>query len=747
MKKPVLTKVAQVTNPRVAAMERILAEFPAELIVLPQWVLWKLEERDGRSTKIPYQTNGLKAGSTNSETWSDFQKVMAAYVGKADFSGVGFVFSPDDPYVGIDLDKCRDPVTGVVEPWAVAVLERISTYTELSPSGTGFHMIGKGKLPAAGRRKGQVEMYDSSRYFTVTGDRYGQSSSDAADIQASLTDLHAEVLGKVPKPVKMRPAATAQTSAASSGPHPATDQAVLDHILASRDAHTFKEFQAGNWAALGYPSQSEGDLAVAGMLARYAGPHPEQIDRLFRGTGMMRDKWDEARGANTYGEMTIAKALENAAADDAAAAFVAQMNERYAVIQNGSQVKILVEEQGDAKFGLLTRSDFDLLTSNTPSPQEKKSAANVWLRSPARREYGGVIFQPGDAVSGKYNLWRGFSVKAQPGACSLFWKFVREAICAGSAEIYDYVRRYFAHMVQRPWERPEVAIVLRGGQGTGKNTFVDAMGSLVKQHFFEVSSIDQLTGRFNAHLRNIILLHANEATWGGNKSESGKLKAMITDNTIPVEMKGQDILHIDNYLRLVVSSNESWPVPVDADDRRFLILDVSPVFKQDTFFFGALHAELAAGGREALMHDLQTDDLTGFSPRNKPATPFGADMKIRSADSPTRWLYEALSDNAWPHNGLPIFAGSNASAAWPKNALAEDYQHWCRSMSERFPVARDQFLKRIRELLGASMADSRPSASAGQPRAREVVLASIEDCREAFAVNAGIDGAVVWDAI
>lgn len=745
MKKPVLTKVAQVTNPRVAAMERVLAEFPAELIVLPQWVLWKLEERDGRRTKIPYQPNGMKAGSTSSETWSDFQTVMEAFVKNSNYSGVGFVFSPDDPYVGIDLDKCRDPVTGVVEPWAVAVLDRISTYTELSPSGTGFHLIGKGKLPAAGRRKGQVEMYDSGRYFTVTGDRYGQSSSDAADIQASLTALHAEVLGKVPKPVKMQPATTAHTSATSSGSHPATDQAVLAKMLASKDAQAFKQFQVGDWAALGYSSQSEGDLALAGMLARYAGPHPEQIDRLFRGTGMRRDKWDEARGANTYGEMTIAKALESAAADEAAAAFVAQMNERYAVIQNGSQVKILVEEQGDAKFGLLSRSDFDLLTFNTPSPQEKKSAASFWLRSPSRREYSGVVFQPGGAGAGKYNLWRGFSVEAQSGVCSLFWQFVREAICAGSDEVYAYVRRYFAHMVQRPWERPEVALVLRGGQGTGKNTFVDTMGSLVARHFCEVSSIEQLTGRFNAHLRKIILLHANEATWGGNKSESGKLKAMITDKTIPVELKMQDILHIDNYLRLVVSSNESWPVPVDADDRRFLILDVSPVFKQDTAFFGALHAELAAGGREALMHDLQTENLTGFSPRNKPATPFGADMKLRSADGPTRWLYEVLSGNAWHHNGVPIFAASNAAASWSKNAFVEDYQQWSHRMHDRFPAPRDQLFKRMHALLGESMTDSRPSASAGQSRAREVVLASIEDCREAFAVKAGIAGAVVWD--
>ncbi len=745
MKRPALTTVVQGVDPRVAAMERVLAEFPAELIALPQWVLWKLEKRGDRVTKIPYQPNCLKADSTSGQTWSDFQTVKAAFVKNPNYSGVGFVFSVDDPYVGIDLDKCRDPVTGVVEPWAAEVLDRISSYTELSPSGTGFHLIGKGKLPPTGRRKGQVEMYDSGRYFTVTGDRYGQSSIEAVDIQASLTALHAEVLGKPAKPVKMRPTANARALAPSVS-LPVEDQDIVDKVLASNDAQTFRQFQAGDWAALGYPSQSEGDLALAGMLARHAGPHAEQIDRLFRGTGMMREKWDESRGGNTYGEMTIAKSLENAANDAAADAFVAHMNERYAVIQNGSQVKILVEEQGDATFGLLSQGDFALLTSNTPSPHDKKSAASVWLRSLGRRAYSGVVFQPGGSVAGKYNLWRGFSVKAQPGSCPLFWRFVNEAICGGSAEIYGYVRRYFAHMVQRPWERPEVAIVLRGGQGTGKNTFVDAMGSLVAGHFCEVSSVDQLTGKFNAHMRNVILMHANEATWGGHKSESGKLKAMITDKTLPVEMKGQDILHIDNYLRLVVSSNESWPVPVDADDRRFLILDVSPVFKQDTAFFGALHAELAAGGREALMHDLETENLEGFSPRNKPATPFGADMKIRSADSPARWLHEALSGNAWPHGGIEIFPGSNLVVSFPKTALSSDYQQWCHATSERFPAPRDQFFKRVRELLGTSITDTRPTALRGQTRERVFRLASIEDCRQALAAGLGITGIVEWDA-
>ncbi len=737
-------KQAPQLNTRAVPMQRILDNFPEELILRAQWVLWKLERRGDRTTKIPYQPNGAKADSADSATWSDFETAMVAFMQDSSFSGIGFAFSADDPYVGIDLDKCRDDKTGAIEPWAVDILKGINTYVELSPSGKGFHLIGKGKLPAKGRRKDMIEMYESGRYFTVTGERYGKCAATALDIQPALIGLHAKIFGVATKPAKKQRAANDPVMVAAASP--VEDQAVFDKILASGDAERFKQFQSGDWAALGYPSQSEGDLALAGMLARHAGPHPEQIDRLFRTTGMFRDKWDEMRGTSTYGDSTVAKAVEGiAATDDARAEFMAKMNRRFAVIQNGNQTRILDEA---TDFRLLSKNDFQLATSNMYAPNTKDWAGGVWLHGGGRREYSGIVFSPGGDVAGKYNMWRGFSIVARPGDCSLYWQLVRDAICAGDLQIYEYVRRYFAHLIQRPGERPEVAIVLRGGQGTGKNTCVDTIGSLVSEHYCQINNVDQLTGRFNAHMRNVILMHANEATWGGNKSEAGKLKAMITDATIPIEMKGVDILHIDNYMRTVVSSNEAWPVPVEADDRRFLILEVSPVYAQNTIFFGKLHTQLNNGGREALMHDLLTEEISNFSPRDKPATPFGADMKIRSADGPTRWLYDCLASNAWARAvSNSIFTQSRTSISMPKGELFDDYQYWSRTAADRYPVSRDQFYKRVSDMLGAAMHVTRPAAKPGQVRDRIVVLTSIEGCRRAFGIAAGIAGAVVWDPL
>ena len=738
----------------------ILNTFPEDLISLPQWVLYKLEDRAGKTIKVPYGANAKRASTTNATDWSAFVTVAGMYVASKSFSGIGFVFTEDDPYVGIDLDKCRDPLSGDVEQWAADILYRIATYTEVSQSGTGFHLIGKGTLPKTGRRKGRLEMYESGRYFIVTGEHHAGSETEANDIQHALMSLHAETFGVVGK-IAVKPLTSAAVVPIRAN---IEDDTVISAILLSIDASHYGKFDAGDWASLGYTSQSEGDLAFAGMLVRHGACGAEQIDRLFRRSKMYRDKWDEKRGAMTYGDKTIAAALQGLGRVDAISLFIEEMNKSYAVTKVGSQVKILDIGDGAGELCLLRMRDFQLLTGNLSSPMEKRSAADVWVKHPNRLEYNGIVFLPGKDVQGKYNLWRGFSVKPKAGDCSLFWEFVHKVICSGSDPLYIYVRRYFAHMIQRPWERPEVSLVLRGPQGVGKNTFVETMGSLLSAHFFEVTKMDQLTGHFNAYMRNVVLLHANEATWGGNRSDSGRLKSLVTDPKITVEMKGIDLFCVDNFLRLIVSSNSDWPVPVEATDRRFVMTDVSDIHMQDITYFAALHAQLISGGREALMYDLLTEDISNFSPRQRPATPFGADMKIRSADGPTRWLFDCLNGNAWSAHNLDLFDQSGASTTSRKSAFYDDYQNWTKANQDRHPVTRGVFFKRLHQLLGSSMVESRPTATPGraavpptakapgQPavpaksRERIITLTSAQGCRQAFEMAAGIVS-FAWDPI
>ena len=150
------------------------AVIPAELRALAQWVTWRLETRNGKLTKVPYNPRtGTRAASDNPRTWGSFEAALRAFeLGPGRYNGLGFVFSDADPYVGVDLDKCRHPETGAVEPWAVEIVRRLASYTEVSPSGTGLHIIVKGQLPPGRRRKGHIEMYSSGRFFTMSGHRF-----------------------------------------------------------------------------------------------------------------------------------------------------------------------------------------------------------------------------------------------------------------------------------------------------------------------------------------------------------------------------------------------------------------------------------------------------------------------------------------------------------------------------------------------------------------------------------------------
>jgi putative DNA primase/helicase len=145
---------------------------PEHLTDRPQWVCWRLEMRGGKPTKVPYiaGTNS-RASSTDLLTWSSFEYAFAAYeAGEPPYDGIGFVFCSADPLAGIDLDGCRDPETGEVAPWAQKIVADASEgYVEASPSGTGVHIIVKGRVRDGGLRRGPVEMYSRDRFFTITG--------------------------------------------------------------------------------------------------------------------------------------------------------------------------------------------------------------------------------------------------------------------------------------------------------------------------------------------------------------------------------------------------------------------------------------------------------------------------------------------------------------------------------------------------------------------------------------------------
>lgn len=271
-----------------------LDAIPAELTGYRNWVCWRWKPSKSRWTKIPINphTGGL-ASSISAVTWGTFEDACQARV-RFNLPGIGFVFSEHDPYAGVDLDECFDARTGAIEPWAAAIMRDLDSYTEVSPSGTGLKVFVRGGLPGERRRQGKVEMYDTSRFFTVTGQHLADTPATIQERGPKLAALYRATFGTDPQ-------ATASRHSVSSD---LGDHDVLVQAATAKNGAKFARLWAGDIA--GYPSHSEADLALCSLLAFWCGPDESQIARLFHQSGLYRTKWDR----EDYRTATITEALD-----------------------------------------------------------------------------------------------------------------------------------------------------------------------------------------------------------------------------------------------------------------------------------------------------------------------------------------------------------------------------------------------------------------------------------------------------
>ncbi|GFO61933.1 hypothetical protein GMST_42580 [Geomonas silvestris] len=251
---------------------------------------------------------------------------------------------------------------------------------------------------------------------------------------------------------------------------------------------------------------------------------------------------------------------------------------------------------------------------------KKQKLGEAWFSHPNRRQYQGLTFNPRTTPEGYYNIWRGFAVEPKEGDCSLYLKHIEENIANGDKAVYDYLIAWMAQVVQRPDELIGVAVVMRGSMGTGKGVFVNEFGKLFGQHYMLLNDSSQLVGKFNGHMKEKCLLFADEAFWAGDKAAEGKLKSMITEPTINIEMKGKDAFTIKNNLHMIFATNNDWAAPAGPRERRFFIIDVGEKHQQDHTYFEAISRQMDNGGREALLHYLMTYDISAMNLRLYPQT-------------------------------------------------------------------------------------------------------------------------------
>ena len=378
------------------------------------------------------------------------------------------------------------------------------------------------------------------------------------------------------------------------------------------------------------------------------------------------------------------------------ASLVRSINERFCAVLEGGRFTIFMEDV-DHTFDpprkvwtRMSREDFRHFHEDErirlPDSSRDVSVAEVWLKHPKRRKYAGIMMDPRSGTADdKLNLWRGWGVAPCPGDWSLLRDLIDNTLCAGEASSSEYVRRWIAFMLQRPWESPETALAFRGAEGTGKGTLGRTLMKIAGPHGLTVASPNQFAGRFNAHLRNCVFLFADEAFWPGSKDAEGTLKQLVTEPVISYEGKGRDIVPGRNLVHLMMASNEKWIVPAGPDARRFAVFNVSDNRKGDRGFFAALHTQLDEGGLGGMVHDLMRLDLGDWHPsRDMPRTDALAEQKLLGLSPAMKWWHETLS-----RGELPVADFSNR--CWSDEPITVDAEGR-RALLDDF----DRFLKRNR---------------------------------------------------
>jgi len=464
------------------------------------------------------------------------------------------------------------------------------------------------------------------------------------------------------------------------------------------------------------------------------------------------------------------------------------MNARYWAVMDGGKFRIMheVKNPSDARKHWVSANKqdfFDMLANRRLEKQVKNKKgeleielvpiAKAWLEWGHRRSAEGVIFDPQRDHKGWLNLWTGWGIEPKPGDWSLTRELILTVLCDGNQEAADFVMKWMAYMVQKPWEPAEVAICFHGKKGTGKSTLGQALVALAGRHGLQTSSPSHLTGRFNSHLMDVVMLFADEAVRPSDKDAVNAIKALITERDMAYEAKGRDVKRGTNRAHIMMASNDDWFVSAGSTDgeRRFFVSRVSDCRRGDMAFFSALKTQLYGPqetpgpwempGLQAMMHDLMTLDLGDWTPRgNIPNTEALVEQKLRNMDIIEQWWFNMLD------SGVASFPFTHEASSWSSGRVRVFYQ----DMKESFEAhclssglransmnrGTDRYfhqdlmrvcpniVKDLRDPIPADRLFEVKSAGAGTNRARCFELPSLAECRADFEKMVG--STIDWPA-
>jgi hypothetical protein len=557
----------------------------------------------------------------------------------------GLVFFKEDGLVCIDIDDAYQE--GVLDPEVKVWLRWFPTWVHRSPSGTGLHLIGRGKIPKnlsamplSKTSPATIEMFAWDHYATLTGELVSPDGEvlpsgeppTLGEIQAGIEKLWGHIHAGEKQASGFGPAAEGEEGETHPMSRLTARKRHDDNLEALRNAkmgqgngllYSTCRFAGELFAAGGFDDETAEAvkrIPLDIVTKEWAHPHDDEQARATLTSGwnagvakplVLEDKWPE-----------VAKTME-------------ELNKTFFAVNNfGGKFRVChLTPSPLGKQRIIipqTSNDFHQRYCNQRIKAGEKQngepkledKATVWLKHKHRRTYEKIVFKPeGSVARDEMNLWEGFAFPEKKGDCRLYLAHLRENICQGEPEKYDWLIKWMAWQVRNPGKVGESAIAVYGLKGTGKNCFAEGFCELWGRHGMVVDNPRQATGNFNAHLRDKCCLVCDEAFFAKDPNQAERLKTIITGKTLKIEAKGIDTEEVPNLLRLIIIGNNEHLVNATWEERRFLVLRCGEKQQKNTTYFAALKNQLDAGGYSALLyHLLQEVDLSGFDVRNPPHT-------------------------------------------------------------------------------------------------------------------------------
>jgi hypothetical protein len=350
------------------------------------------------------------------------------------------------------------------------------------------------------------------------------------------------------------------------------------------------------------------------------------------------------------------------------------LNAKTAVVHLGGKTRFLKEgKDGEVDFqaehdARLTYAPYQFTTKkkkgrgqSAEEIEENIPLLPIWIKSPDRREYASVTFDPsevtpqdGSSPDHVYNLWKGFAIMpASEDRVSrrLAQRHIFNCLCNGDADQFLWVCAWFADILQRPAHKPGSSIVATGVHGAGKSIVCDYFGRTLGKHFTIVATEKELLGDFNSHFESCLLMQAEEAYFSGNMKIVGKLKHLITGGKIMLERKGIDMIQIPNYTRFYQTANpqkNGGVVYAEATERRYFVTEVGAQHVGDNDYFDPLVSEMQGDGPAAMMRDLLALDISDVALNLPPRTAAFGEQVATSLSDEKKWWMAVLETGSFP---------------------------------------------------------------------------------------------------